>query len=120
MKQAVVFFCTVICIHCTFSQDLKTYKGDYSTPHGINGEISYQYYENADYERIYQGRVNYINKRRQVQSRGICTLKADGYFDKNLKNRKWVYQISDNKGRTTIVKPLKLKMMNVLSSNTIA
>ncbi len=100
MKQLLLALLVSFSISSTFSQDLKTYKGVYDTRFGIDGEITYQYYEDAEYERVYQGTVSYINNKKQIQLRGICTMKADGFFDQNLKSGKWVYEISDNNGRT--------------------
>lgn len=58
-----------------FSQNLKTYNGPYE-----NGTAVYQYYEDENFERIYQGPFKY-------SAEGVTIT---GQFSKNKRNGKWV------------------------------
>jgi hypothetical protein len=88
----------VFLLQNSISQNIKNYKGNYE-----NGTANYQYYENDNYERIYQGTFSY---------KGIVTDNAkklnfyiSGQYKFNKTDGKWTYTLADPilKGATEIV-----------------
>ena len=67
-------------------QTLKTYSGNYE-----GGEATYQYYENTEYERIYQGKFSYKQKSITSDIRGSLNQEIiiNGSFNENKKNGIW-------------------------------
>lgn len=76
MKQKL-FLLFILVTQINFSQTLKIYNGDYET-----GKASYQYYENSEYERIFNGSFRY-NKNR------YCTI--IGNYIENKQIGEWTY-----------------------------
>jgi hypothetical protein len=72
-----------------YSQELKTYKGEFQ---GTNttGIIDYQYYENSEYKRIYNG---YFKFNSVVNTYGF-NLSIIGQYKENMKNGNWSYKLS--------------------------
>ena len=63
------------------SQSLKVYSGSYE-----HGTATYQYYENKDYERIFQGNISYKSKGYDIS---YYEEEIVGSFKQNLKNGLW-------------------------------
>ncbi len=75
------------------SQIHKTYQGDF-----LKGKARYQYYEDADYNRIYDGSFNYSRVPAYVEMASIMGCKfykatgvLAGIYKKGNKNGKWTY-----------------------------
>lgn len=68
-----------------FSQETKTYKGKYEYAYGY-GIAVYQYYENKDYERIYNGDFAFEND--EINFNTIII----GRFENNLQEGEWYYK----------------------------
>lgn len=98
MKKLILFIGTILTVFICHAQKIQTYSGPYVTKDGNNGHITYHYYDTEEYNRIYQGPINYVYDNKYIDSRGDCKLKAQGYFNKNLKDGPWTYQIIHNKG----------------------
>lgn len=64
-----------------YSQDLKKYKGEYK-----NGNAIYEYFENENYERIYQGDFKYENDELNYNT------VVFGAFQNNIQNGEWYYK----------------------------
>lgn len=62
-----------------YSQEIKTYNGKYQ-----DGLAEYQYFENENLERIYQGKFEYSNIEKTNSSKGS--------FIQNMKNGDWFYK----------------------------
>lgn len=75
----------------TFSQNLKTYDGQYEDSYGGsgNGHANYQYFENEDFERIYNGDFSYKSTL-QTNDRNSITV-IQGKFKNNKKIGEWLY-----------------------------
>jgi hypothetical protein len=54
MKKIILILISTLFFFDSFPQELKTYSGVFK-----NGTAVYQYYENNDLNRIYQGKFNY-------------------------------------------------------------
>jgi hypothetical protein len=89
------------------SQTLKTYIGKYE-----GGEANYQYYENANYERIFQGKFTYAKTNAAADIRGWLKqgIFINGVFKENKKDglwegkQVWTSSASNNSSVTSIVK----------------
>ena len=81
-------FCFIICCSTVKSQPIKTYTGSYE-----KGQATYQYYENKDYERFFQGSFSYTRK---AYDYSYFEEVIKGNFKDNLKVGLW----SSNKKRT--------------------
>jgi formylglycine-generating enzyme len=82
-----------------FPQNTKQFQGNYE-----NGTATYQYYENENFERIFQGSFKY--KGIVVDAlKGKINLLITGQYKQNKKDSKWTYTLSDPalKGTTEIV-----------------
>lgn len=72
-----------------YNQDIKTYSGVYEGKN-TSGEATYSYYENQEYERIYQG--NFLYKGWAFREKMNVNIK--GTFRKNLKHGLWVTDVT--------------------------
>ena len=88
--KTLIFFILVICsIQYSFSQTLKVFQGGYE-----NGTATYQYYENDNFERIFQGSFKY--KGTIIDGiKGKLNLAITGLYAKDKKDGKWVYILTD-------------------------
>lgn len=83
----VIFICSSF---ISFGQGVKTYSGKYE-----NGKITYQYYENNSYERIYHGTYVYSCERYiDFFGDGYETIK--GNFKHNFQDGMWEYSYKSN------------------------
>jgi formylglycine-generating enzyme required for sulfatase activity len=71
------------------SQDIKQFQGTYE-----NGTATYQYYENANYERIYQGSFKYKGVVMDGL-KGKLNLTIVGQYTNNKKEGLWTYTLAD-------------------------
>jgi formylglycine-generating enzyme len=97
IKLALIIL--VINLAIVFSQNTKQFQGNYE-----NGTATYQYYENENFERIFQGSFKY--KGTVVDAlKGKINLSVTGQYKQNKKDGKWIYTLSDPalKGITEIV-----------------
>lgn len=72
------------------SQTIKTYNGTFE-----NGNAIYEYYENADLERIYHGKFNYHASVNSIRNSNIGIennkITVSGSYKENLKEGIWNY-----------------------------
>lgn len=72
----------------SFAQTIKTYNGNYE-----NGQATYEYYENSDYERILHGKFSFKsnmgNPSQNINTRFVETTNIIGSFKENKKSGKW-------------------------------
>lgn len=94
MKKLVCLLISAFIFIHAFSQERKTYRGEYQG-FRTQGEATYQYFENADFERIYDGPFRYNST---DQNYGISIL-ISGSYKNNLKNGLWSYKLSQLKPR---------------------
>ncbi|HOT13415.1 MAG TPA: SUMF1/EgtB/PvdO family nonheme iron enzyme [Bacteroidales bacterium] len=71
------------------SQNIKQFQGAYE-----NGTATYQYYENANYERIYQGSFKYKGIVMDGL-KGKLNLTVVGQYNNNKKDGLWTYTLAD-------------------------
>lgn len=90
MKTARITILLIICsLQNLISQTIKVFQGGYE-----NGTAAYQYYENENFERIFQGSFKY--KGTVIDgSKGKLNLAVSGQYAKDKKDGKWVYILSD-------------------------
>lgn len=72
-----------------FAQTLKTFQGNYE-----NGTATYQYYENQNFERVFQGQFKY----KGIVTggvRGTSMFYAVGQYNQDKKDGKWSYVLAD-------------------------
>ena len=62
------------------SQSIKIYSGSYQCD-GQYGKATYQYYEDANSERVYNGTFNFISDNNEIT--------ISGFYTKNLKDKAW-------------------------------
>ena len=78
-------------LYCS-SQTIKTYSGPYA-----NGTATYQYYENSNYERIYNGSFHYtakISYEKIFDACSICGVEVTGNYKENKKDGDWVFKLN--------------------------
>jgi hypothetical protein len=89
------------------SQTIKTYKGTY-----FGGEGTYEYYENSNYERIFNGKLDFkkdVLMGVNSSGRGGKVISITGNFNENKKSGKWTAKETtviigrSDAGYTTIV-----------------
>lgn len=95
-KSVLLLVFSTIILQISSGQSLKTYSGDYELDgyllneipfYMLNGEATYQYYENDDYDRIRKGKFTYSG---EVSENGVSLeLNVNGYYKENLKNGLW-------------------------------
>jgi hypothetical protein len=68
------------------SQTIKTYSGSYQCD-GQYGKATYQYYENENLERIYNGAFNFVSDNNEII--------ISGFYSKNLKDKSWTASYGD-------------------------
>lgn len=89
-------FTIIIVVFTTniFSQSFKTYSGEYE-----GGTAIYQYTENQDYQRIFDGPFTYTANLNFIRNRNIGMEGNDfiitGQFKNNLKTGIWNYKIKE-------------------------
>jgi len=84
MKSFIACFLFAIAISLTsYSQVIKTYSGSFS-----KGNATYQYFENEQLERIYNGKFSYIEG--DSLNRKINSLYISGYYKNDKRDGKWV------------------------------
>jgi hypothetical protein len=104
--KSIFWACFIFCPFIyAFSQDIKTYKGNYPLWGDftyIRPEVQYSYYENADYKRIKHGSFKLeIQDDGGLTSNGTILIK--GNYKNNLKHGSWT---------TTLVKKEKTRFGN--------
>lgn len=89
-----------------FSQEIKTYKGEYE-----HGQATYEYYENSDYERIFNGKFIYSSRQgnpsQNTLTRFLEETNITGSYKENKRVGSWEAKetfISAGTERTTIWK----------------
>ncbi|WP_134344198.1 hypothetical protein [Flavobacterium psychrophilum] len=76
MKKYFLLIINLICFNI-YSQNLKNYVGEYKS-----GFANYQYFENENYERVFEGNFKYTKDK---------NLEIKGIFKNNLKVGVWKY-----------------------------
>jgi len=95
MKKTLSILFVFANIFCT-GQTIKNYSGKYEY-----GKITYQYYENESFERIYHGSYVYSGERNiGFIGDGYETIK--GSFTNNFQNGAWDYSFKSNSNETKI------------------
>jgi hypothetical protein len=87
MKKATTFLLSIFSLATCFGQVIKTYSGTYA-----NGDATYQYYENSDYERIFNGKFQYKKVKDNLNLAGThvpSLTEINGLFKNNLKTGFW-------------------------------
>lgn len=89
MKNLILL--SILILFNAFSQDIKTYDGEYEDSYGGtgNGHAIYQYFENEDYERIYHGNFSYQSTLNTNDRNSLTIIK--GKFKNNKKVGDWIY-----------------------------
>lgn len=88
MKLIVTITCSTLLIGFTYGQTLKTYTGSYA-----GGIATYQYYENTNYERIFNGKFSYKSVKDNVNLYRVhipSSIEINGTFKNNFKNGLWM------------------------------
>lgn len=86
MKPLTTILFTVL-TGTTFGQTLKSYSGSYE-----GGQATYQYYENVDFERIFNGKFSYTDIRNNLNLSGVhipSGTEITGTYKDNLKTGIW-------------------------------
>lgn len=87
MKFIVTLFLSTLSFGLTYGQTLKTYTGSYA-----GGQATYQYFENTEYERIFNGKFSYTDIKDNVNLSRVhmpSNIEIIGAFKDNLKNGLW-------------------------------
>ncbi len=113
MKRLVLNFTCLLFAISTYSQVLKTYSGQYKINKTIgqipfdvvNGNATYTYYENQDYERILSGNFIYNGSYNNYGNK--MNINTTGAYKDNLKNGIWQSKIVITIGK-------KITNLNVL------
>ncbi len=81
----------ILCSHWVFGQDKTThsFSGNFE-----GGTATYSYYEDDNYERIYNGKFAYSTSAEKYEGLKINT---NGSFSENLREGKWVFSIKNIK-----------------------
>ena len=89
----------------SFSQETKIYNGNYegATTHG---QARYEYYENDNYERIFDGSFKY---NATTPDYGL-NLTITGNYKKNKKHGKWIYKLTSTKQSSSEIKNFTSKL----------
>lgn len=99
-----------------FSQEVKTYKGKFKS-----GTAEYEYYEDSNLERVYNGKFEYIRKQKD-NDYGINTYYSysiKGNLDNNIPNGHWSYKSTNPLANQQIFKNYgdSIKKANPKASN---
>lgn len=91
MKKQLILLLLVVPF-TAYSQEIKEYSGSYD-----NGEATYQYYDNDDSERVFNGHFSFTNKKNNVPN-STESARAVGEFKNNLKEGPWqfTYKVLSN------------------------
>jgi hypothetical protein len=84
-RVSILILLNLILAPKLFSQEIKTYKGSYK-----GGEAEYQYYENAEMERVLNGKFKYKFEKYAVG--GSMVFTEIGTFTNNIKNGEWSFE----------------------------
>ncbi|GMV77141.1 MAG: hypothetical protein AMXMBFR79_02760 [Chitinophagaceae bacterium] len=87
MKLIITSFFLAVIVGTTLGQTLKTYTGNYKS-----GNATYQYYENAEYERIFNGNFSYKTNKDNVnvsRAHMPSSIEIKGVYKDNLKEGNW-------------------------------
>ena len=71
------------------NKSTQTYSGNFE-----GGKATYSYYENNEYERIYNGDFEYTGN---VEDYVGLVFNISGDFANNLKEGKWIFSVEDVK-----------------------
>lgn len=83
-----LYLLIILLAQFNYSQELKTYKGKYN-----EGDATYQYYENAEYERVLNGYFEYSRKvLKETESKMYNICVETGTFIDNKKNGEWTFR----------------------------
>jgi len=77
-SSSILLITQLFLLNLAPAQQIKTYKGDYK-----EGKSTYQYYEDKNYERVYDGNFSY------TRYSGESTI--NGTYEHNIKTGKWVF-----------------------------
>lgn len=92
MKKTLITILTSTLSLTLASQDLKTYNGSFES-----GTASYQYYENENYERIYNGSFSYKETSgKSMTGNYVENQKHGNWIFKDEINASWRYLIKGN------------------------
>ena len=91
-KSVFLLVFSTIILQISSGQSLKTYSGDYELDgyllneipfYMLDGEATYQYYENDDYDRIRKGKFTYSG---EVSENGVSLeLNVNGNYKEKIK-----------------------------------
>ena len=84
MKKNHILIVAFLYIITIQAQNIKTYSGDFK-----KGKATYSYYENSNYERIYEGKFSY---KYFVNYNHYQNVIISGEFSNNLKSGIWQYK----------------------------
>ena len=89
MKKLNIVFVLMIISNIAFSQEIKTYKGKFG-----DGTAEYEYYEDSNLERVYNGKFEYNIKRRDNDygRNTYYNYCKKGNFENNIPNGHWSYK----------------------------
>jgi len=96
MKKIIILLSLISSLNIN-SQDLKIYEGSYEDNFNGYGKgfVNYEYYENKNYERIYEGELNYESN--YLDKKNVF---IKGNFVNNKKNGQWVFILKDKNSKT--------------------
>ena len=82
LKSTFVILVTLLSFSISVAQNIKTYKGVFN-----KGKATYQYYENANLERVYHGHFLFTDSESRLE----------GEFKDNKKDGLWKYSSISNR-----------------------
>lgn len=78
MKSKIILFALIITIQNISSQEKKKYDGHYKY-----GSAKYEYFENKEYERIFDGYFKYVSDDKEFSINGV--------FKNNMRDGEWTF-----------------------------
>ena len=113
MKSIIIILLSNLYVIISFSQENTTYKGSYKG-RSTTGEVEYKYYENKDFERIYNGYFTYQGMENYYYS----DISINGMFRENKKHGQWTFRLYSDKPATYEYENYELKVSgNYLNGN---
>jgi len=88
-KQLILSVIFSMIVFFSYGQTLKTYKGKYEKSKGV---VEYQYFENKNYERVFQGHFLYKEEKYISKKRNYDGIIIKGNYKNNLKDGLWTYK----------------------------
>lgn len=97
MNSTLITIIASLILSTLYGQKKTNYSGSY-TLNNLNGKATYSYYEDENYERVYDGAFSFTTTS-YVEYEGKCTLKCNGNFIKNKPEGVWTYVLINSEGK---------------------